>query len=618
MAAGLVDVLLEDDGYLAYADLERLAPAARHARTRAARLRGCLLELTPQAAVVTGGPRTAMFSVTDVLEGLGAGTGTSSAPYRGLWARTGVRAEHSELNGHTDDVNAACQVQVAGEPMLATASSDRTVRLWDPVNARLDRVLSGHSASVQAVCAVSGDGRELVASGGADHTVRLWDPVSGQAVQILAGHADGVGALCRLTAPEGEWLASGGADATVRLWDPATGLTVRVLAGHTGSITALCEVRPALLASASWDGTVRLWDPGSGRLVRVLEHGVRGERGMCVLTVEGRALLATAGSDGSVHLSDPGLPADARPQVIGKGLDIEALCPVRVGGRDLLAIAENNGPYEHVVRFWDPAYGRPLEEMRSGDPIRAMCEVSFGGRIRLAIADVTGDPSMFAPGNGTVRLADPGGAASGPVSHTEPVTALAVAGTLLASASSDHTVRLWDPATGRAIRALRAHVTEVRAVCSMADTLLASAGDTTVGIWRPETGEAVTVLRGHTGAVAAVCPVASAGQWLLASGAYDREIRLWNPATGQTVRVLEHPGSVYALRTVEVEGRTLLASAGMDAQVRLWDPATGHLSAVIPVRDPATACVEMNGTLMIGLDTGVLAIRLDGRWAAAR
>ncbi len=198
LAAGLADALLDDDGYLAHADLERLMPVARQAGTQAGRLRACLLDLTPGAAGVTGAARTAMFSVTDALEGLGTG----AAPYPAVWARTGGRAESDELTGHTDDVNAICQLLVGGEPALATAGRDRTVRLWDPVTARLDRVLTGHSDRVLALCAVPCDGRELLASGGADRTVRLWDPLSGKA-RILSGHTDDVTALCRDRRPAG-------------------------------------------------------------------------------------------------------------------------------------------------------------------------------------------------------------------------------------------------------------------------------------------------------------------------------------------------------------------------------------------------------------------------------
>jgi WD40 repeat protein len=455
-----------------------------------------------------------------------------------------------------------------------------------------------------------------------------------------------------------------------------------------------------LLASASWDGTVRLWDPWTGRPVG--EHALRGERGMCFLTAGGRPLLATAGADDSVRLLD--LTADARPEVIGTGLVVDALCPVRVGGRSLLAAAENDGPYRHVVRLWDPASRRRPRQMDGGDAAGAMCEVSFGGRTRLAIATANGDPSAFTPGTGTVLLTEPDGRQPPmrAVSHTGPVTALAevpVGGrTLVASASADHSVRFWDPATGRAVSVADGHVTEVRALSAVPGGLLASAGDTTVRIWNPETGEAVAVLRGHEMAVAAVCPVTVDGRPLIASGGYDRTIRLWDPRTGRTVRVLEHPGGVYVLRTLELDGRTvlvsagaegalllwdpatgsvlrrmeghtgwisgvcltgaspllasagsdgtvrlwdpgtgsptqvlaghtggargvcpvtvqgtrLLASAGADAQVRLWDPATGRLRTTIPVRDPATACAEADGTLVVGLDTGVLAVRLAG------
>ena len=700
LEGGLADALLEDDGYLAYADLERLAQVAPHVRTRAGRLRAALLELTPGAAGVTGLSRAAMFGVTAVLEGLGPGT--DAGPYRGLWARTGGRGESDVLTGHTDDVDAACQVLVAGEPALATGGRDKTVRLWDPVTARLDRVLRGHTDRVRAVCAVSGG----VASGGGDHTVRLWDPLGDQAPRVLAGHTAGVTALCRVTSPEGEWLASGGEDFTVRLWDTATGLTVRTLTGHNGSITALCEVTVdglTLLASASRDGTVRLWDPGTGRTVR--EHGLRGEYGMCALTVEGRAMLATAGSDKVVRLSD--LAADAHPEVIARDVVVDALCAVEVEGRPLLAIGENAGPYRNVVRLWDPAARRaPRETVNVGYPIGAMCAWSSGGRTRLAVATANGDVSQSAPGDGSVLLIEPDGGDAAPVSHSEPVTSLAAVplgrGNMIASASSDHSVRLWDPATGRAAWATRAHVTEVRAICRVLaaeGALLASAGDSTVRLWRTDTGEEVNVLRGHTGAVASVCAVTTGGHRLLASGAYDREIRLWDLGTGRTVRTLEHPGSVYALTTVELDGRTvlmsagaegtlvqwdpatgsllrhldggrtgwinglcvvpagasallasagsdgtvrlwdlgtgaphriltghtgevrgvcpvsvdgtvLLASAGRDARVRLWDPDTGDPRAVIPVHAPATACAEVDGTLIVGLDTGLLAIRL--------
>jgi WD40 repeat protein len=57
--------------------------------------------------------------------------------------------------------------------VLASASKDRTVRLWNPANGQLVKALEGHNAWVQGVVFV-GQGTRL-ASVAADQSVRLWD-----------------------------------------------------------------------------------------------------------------------------------------------------------------------------------------------------------------------------------------------------------------------------------------------------------------------------------------------------------------------------------------------------------------------------------------------------------
>ena len=99
---------------------------------------------------------------------------------------------------------------------LASASHDKTIRLWDLPTTRGKSLqpLSGHTAAVTSVT-FSPDVTK-VASGSLDRSVRLWDLVSGETVEVLAGHAGEVTSV--EFSPDGEWLVSSSFDKTLRLW----------------------------------------------------------------------------------------------------------------------------------------------------------------------------------------------------------------------------------------------------------------------------------------------------------------------------------------------------------------------------------------------------------------
>ena len=187
-------------------------------------------------------------------------------------------------------------------PLLASASADSTVQLWDLNTNTLQATLRGHTSNVLNV-AFSPDG-SLLASGSADGTVRIWDPRTETLQATLHGHTASV--LSVAFSPDGSLIASGGADGTVRLWNLVTETLEATLEAHMDSVLSVAfSPDGSLLASGSADGLVGLWDTHTETLQATLGHE---SPVLSVAFSPDSDLLATGSTDGTARLWDPHVP----------------------------------------------------------------------------------------------------------------------------------------------------------------------------------------------------------------------------------------------------------------------------------------------------------------------
>jgi WD40 repeat protein len=142
---------------------------------------------------------------------------------------------------------------------VASAGSDKVIKLWDITHKELQQELVGHKGPIYAVT-FSPCG-QYVASAGWDKVIRIWSTKNGQLTKELKAHDSDVWSVAYddRNSCEG-YLASAGGDGTVRLWDPETGRELQRIKGHKPVAHVVrFATDGSMLISGGRDGVVRLW-----------------------------------------------------------------------------------------------------------------------------------------------------------------------------------------------------------------------------------------------------------------------------------------------------------------------------------------------------------------------
>ncbi|MEJ8646325.1 WD40 repeat domain-containing protein [Streptomyces sp. MS1.HAVA.3] len=450
----------------------------------------------------------------------------------------------SRLTGHTSDV---VSISVAPKgTVLATASWDRTVRLWDIGDTHHPVQLAVVNQPERLMSVAFGEGGRVLATA-SERSVRLWDVADPRVPAELTTLPDQRSAPTWVAYRPGGVIATGHTDGAARLWNVNDPRHPRLLAttspGHTGTVTSVTFSPDGRTLATTGDTTTRLWDvtdPSNPLLLDVL-RGHTDTVTSAAFSPDGRT-VATGSWDRTARVWDIAGSRSPRKQPPAVLLGHPAIVWSVAFSPDGSMLVSVGGS----TLFWDLA--APANPKRAG--------TVQGGFYQAAFSP---DGRTLANSDRLLDLRDLSLA-----THDDVVTSLAFGpgGHVLASASWDGTARLWQVTGGRALwplSVLPGHTRFVRAVAFSPGgrTLVTASEDTTVRVWdvtdprRPRLTSVLTPGAGEVGGVGF-----GPGGHLLAVRAQDAA-ELWD---------LTDPGNPRPLSRIAEDGPVVTtASSGRTA-----------------------------------------------------
>lgn len=262
-------------------------------------------------------------------------------------------------------------------------------------------------------------------------------------------------------------MASSSKDGDVRIWDTILCNTVRTIAGHTKSVSVVKWGGADLLYTASQDRTIKVWRASDGILCRTLEGHAHWVNTLALNTdyvLRIGPFDPIKDTNRTRHIDN-----NAQEFALKRYEDV-----IRISGERLVS-----GSDDFTLFLWDP--------QKDKKPIARLT-----GHQQL-VNDVKFSPD----------------------------------GRLLASASFDKSIKLWEARTGKFICTLRGHVQSVYMISFSADSRLMVSGsaDSTLKLWNMITKKLEIDLPGHADEVFAVDW--STDGLRVASGGKDKVLKLW-------------------------------------------------------------------------------------------
>ena len=393
--------------------------------------------------------------------------------------------------------------------LLASASKDNTIKLWEIKTGTLLRTYYGHSKDVRTVC-FSPDG-SIIASGGDDQGIKIWDTKSGNLIRVIRGHSGSINTIC--FSPDGIYIISGSSDNTIKVWDTNSGKLIKSLSGHQGFINSLCCTNDGLyIISGGSDASIKIWNLQTNKLVRTLKKHISSVN--TVIFESNSKSIISCSNDNTIIIwnFDTGSIVQTldSPE---KHLSYINTVACSFDGKYIVS-----GSADKTVKIWN---------MNTGDLIKTI---------------------------------------SGYKGHKESINAVCFSpdGKFILSASDDSSIKIWNVKTGKLHKDFSGNTNSINEIKFSPDgKWLASAyADKTIKIWNIQNGslQKDNLLLEHTKDVNTLC-YSSDGKFIV-SGGNDKKIIIWN-LESKTINNIKSKAAIHSIK-LSSDNKNIFANSNQD------------------------------------------------------
>ncbi|XP_022048720.2 coatomer subunit beta'-like [Acanthochromis polyacanthus] len=221
------------------------------------------------------------------------------------------------FEAHSDYIR--CIAVHPTQPYMLTSSDDMLIKLWDWDRKWVcSQVFEGHTHYVMQIVINPKDNNQF-ASASLDRTIKVWQLGSKTPNFTLEGHEKGVNCIDYYSGGDKPYLISGADDRLVKIWDYQNKTCVQTLEGHAQNVTCV-SFHPELpiILTGSEDGTVRVWHSNTYRLENTLNYGM--ERVWCISGQPGSNSVALGYDEGSIIIKlgreEPAMSMDSSGKVM--------------------------------------------------------------------------------------------------------------------------------------------------------------------------------------------------------------------------------------------------------------------------------------------------------------